>query len=127
MGKLTFSFALVVCFAIAPALEACMKCGQYFDYQSRDWCWYCEATYCGMFNCDVRQNSTFGDYCDGEDGCFETGTGKFCVFTPSPDPRDTKRTPMPERLDRTWKLAGVRVSHPGRTVVTSRSIPVVIQ
>lgn len=124
MRKLTLPFALLVCFAFGPILEACQKCRQYYDYQALAWCWYCDSTNCGLFTCDVRQDPTVGDYCDGEEGCFVTRTGRHCAFAPTE--HGTKCTP-PDRLDRTWKFAGVRVSHPGRTIMAARRTPVIVQ
>ncbi len=101
--RIRFMF-LALCIAVVCAIpaEACEDCGSYFDYQSLDWCLYCEESNCGYFTCEIRED-WFGDsYCTGDDaGCFTPGYN--CPREPRYD------VSLPQNLDETWRLSRVRV------------------
>lgn len=105
MQKVIFvaAFVMVGILYASPA-AACEECKQYFEWQSTQWCWYCEEySSCGYFDCRIEE-SWFGDeYCTGDDGsCFEYGGN--CAAEPSVDARP---------LDESWRLTNVRVIRPG--------------
>lgn len=112
MRKLILGVALVIGVFFAVPSEACEECAQYFDYQSLSWCSYCRVSYCGFFNCRIRNYYYFGDYCEGDDaGCFEYGGG--CPGECNPD--DPNSCVLHQaRLDEAWRLLRVSVHNPGQ-------------
>lgn len=85
MLKLIASLFLLVALLGALPASACEQCKDYFDYQSLRWCWYCQASGCGYFNCSIGQLESGAQICYGDDaGCFEVGAG--CSSEPCLDP-----------------------------------------
>lgn len=104
MRKLVVGLAVVFGCVFAAPLLACEDCAEYFDYQSEEWCPYCETVNCGFFNCDIRQYGSV-DYCTGDDsGCFTLNRG-------CPIERTWQEVRGP-RLSETWRLASVRIVTP---------------
>jgi hypothetical protein len=113
---------VVSMFLFAPRASACQECAEYFDWAAGDGCDYCQASYCGLFQCDVKQyfGTKGADYCvAGGTGCFEYGGN--CSEEPSDDIHDPDRRDGPHamnsgnpatgaRLQDQWRLASVRVS-----------------
>ncbi|HYI10936.1 MAG TPA: hypothetical protein VEK57_17905 [Thermoanaerobaculia bacterium] len=95
--------AFVLLVGVAPRASACEDCFQYFNYESLTWCWYCDVSPCGYFQCSIRYYSGLGsDYCGGDDaGCFEYR--RHC--RQEPDPLAAVTQPLAQK----WRLVGVQV------------------
>lgn len=117
MPRYGFATLFVVALLWATPAEACLKCYQF--YYVHTWCWYCDGAYCGLFDCEIKQHPTFGDYCDGNEGCFEVGRG--CLY--EPDMSLPEELQQPSRLGEKWRLAEVRVYAPRKQRTPRQSGP----
>lgn len=106
MRKLILCAAFILATSYAVPSMACEECAQYFDYQSLNWCSFCQYSSCGYFNCEIL----FGSFCTGDDpSCFEYGG--HCSTECDPD--DPNSCVLHQtRLDESWRLIRVHVDHP---------------
>jgi hypothetical protein len=114
MYKLLPAFVVLLVLCALPA-SACETCRSYFDYQTLTYCKYCDYSYCGYFQCVVRESGWGYDYCDsawdvdGDDQCFTDGGVSKARCGPQYQPMLTaSAVPIPKGE---WRLVRVRIEN----------------